>query len=316
MMLQFNGIYQNLYIDLQGGSYMTNKLNGVFAPITTPFEHDGSVAYEALKVNMNKYAKSGINGYLALGSNGENKSLTNNEKEDVLKIIIDNKGPGQIVMAGCIFESTMEAIKFAKKSEQLGADFITILPPSYFKNQMSDLVLIKFFTDIASSVKTPCLIYNAPQFSGGLVISVDVIKEVSKHPNIVGMKDSSSGNIDKYLMAVDKSFNVLAGSVNFFFNSLLMGATGGVISLANVFPDLTVELYKHEVNFDIKKGIELNKKMLRLNKTISGKSGVAGVKAAMDIAGFYGGNPRLPLLPVKDADLEILKILIKKEGLL
>lgn len=295
---------------------MNNKLKGVFAPITTPFEHDGTVAYEALKDNMKMYSTSGINGYLALGSNGENKSLTNSEKEKVLQIIIDNKGPCQIVMAGCIFESTIEAIRFAKKSEELGADFITILPPSYFKSQMSDAVLIRFFTDIASSVSTPCLIYNAPQFSGGLIISVDVIKEVSKHPNIVGMKDSSSGNIDKYLMAVDKSFDVMAGSVNFFFNALLMGATGGVISLANVFPSLTVELYNYGANLEMKKGIELNKKMLKLNKSISGKSGVAGVKAAMDLVGLYGGDPRLPLLPVKEEDLEILKNFIRKEKLI
>ena len=295
---------------------MNNKLKGVFAPIVTPFDKDGKVAYEALENNMKKYAVSGINGYLALGSNGENKSLSNTEKEKVLKIIIDNKGSDQIVMAGCIFESTMEAIEFAQKSEKLGADFITILPPSYFKSQMSDAVLIKYFTDIASSVSTPCLIYNAPQFSGGTIVSVDVIKAVSKHPNIVGMKDSSLGNIDKYLMAVDKPFNVLAGSVNFFFNALLMGATGGVISLANVFPSLTVELYNYEVNLDMVKGIELNKRVLKMNKSISGKGGVAGVKAAMNIVGFYGGYPRLPLLPVKDTDLDILKKFIEKEGLI
>lgn len=295
---------------------MNNKLKGVFAPITTPFEKDGKVAYEALKANMKKYAASGIHGYLALGSNGENKSLTMSEKEAVLKIIIDNKAPDQIVMSGCIFESTMEAIEFAKKSEELGSDFITVLPPSYFKSQMSDEVLIKFFTDIASSVSTPCLIYNAPQFAGGVNVSVDVIKEVSKHPNIVGMKDSSTGNIDKYLMAVDESFTVMAGSINFFFNSLLMGATGGVLSLANIFPDLAVELYNYEVNLNMEKGIELNKKVLRLNKAISGKNGVAGVKAAMDMAGLYGGNPRLPLLPLKEKDLDILRELITKDGLI
>lgn len=295
---------------------MNNKLKGVFAPITTPFEKDETVAYEALKVNMKKYAASGIHGYLALGSNGENKSLTNNEKEEVLKIIIGNKGPSQIVLAGCIFESTMEAINFAKKCEELGADFIAILPPSYFKSHMSDAVLIKYFTDIASSVATPCLIYNAPQFSGGLLVSVNVIKEVSKHPNIVGMKDSSSGNVDKYLMAVDKSFDVMAGSVNIFFNAVLMGATGGVLSLANVFPDLTVELYNHLVNLEMEEAIDLNKKMLALNKSISGKHGVAGVKAAMDLAGLNGGNPRLPLLPVKEEDVCILKKFIEKEGLI
>ena len=295
---------------------MNNKLKGVFIPITTPFEQNGEVAYEALKANMKKYAASGINGYLVMGSNGENKSLTLSEKEAIVKIIIDNKGPEQVVMVGCIFESTMESIEFAKKSEELGADFITILPPSYFKSQMTDEVLIKFFTDIASSVSIPCLIYNAPQYAGGVSVSVNVIKEVSKHPNIVGMKDSSTGNIEKYLMAVDDSFIVMAGSINFFFNSLMMGAIGGVLSLADSFPDLAIELYNCEVNLDMEKGIELNKKVLRLNKAISGKNGVAGVKAAMDLAGYYGGNPRLPLLPIKEEDLETLKKVLIEEGII
>ena len=295
---------------------MNNKLRGVFAPITTPFDGNGQVVYEALVSNMKKYAASPINGYLALGSNGENKSLTNSEKEKVLKIIINNKNLNQIVMTGCIFESTVETIEFAKKAEEIGADYITLLPPSYFKKQMTDAVLAKYFSDVANSVSIPCLVYNAPQFSGGVVLSADLIKEVSKHPNIVGMKDSSTGNIENYLMAVDDSFAVMAGSANFFFNALLMGATGGVISLANAFPNITVELYESTVNLDMKKCIELNKKILRINKAVSGKDGVASVKAAMDLAGFYGGDPRLPLLPIKVEDVATMKKLLEKEMLL
>ncbi|MDK2798849.1 MAG: 4-hydroxy-2-oxoglutarate aldolase [Clostridiales bacterium] len=295
---------------------MKERLRGVFAPITTPFEADGKVAYDALKSNMEKYAASPIHGYLALGSNGENKSLTNEEKEKVLKIIVDYKAPQQIVMAGCIFESTIETIDFAKRAEQMGADFITMLPPSYFKKQMTDAVLIKYFTDIADAVSIPCLVYNAPQFSGGITLSPALIKEVSKHPNIVGMKDSSTGNIDKYLMAAEESFAVMAGSANFFFNALLMGATGGVISLANAFPDITVALYKATYQLDIQKAIALNKKILRANKAVSGKGGVAAVKAAMDLAGFYGGDPRLPLLPMDKEDIEEMKKTLIKEGIL
>jgi 4-hydroxy-2-oxoglutarate aldolase len=295
---------------------MKEKLRGVFAPITTPFKSDGKVDYDGLKMNMEKYASSPIHGYLALGSNGENKSLTNKEKEEVLKLIIDNKATHQIVMAGCIFESTLETIEFALKAQEMGADFITLLPPSYFKKQMTDAVLIKYFTDVASAVSTPCLVYCAPQFSGGLTISVDVIKEISKHPNIVGMKDSSVGNIENYLMAADEDFAVMAGSANFFFNAVLMGASGGVISLANAFPDITVELYECAVKVDMEKGIDLNKKILRVNKAVSGKGGVAAVKAAMDLAGFVGGAPRLPLLPIKQEDIETMKKTLEKEGLL
>ena len=172
---------------------MDKKLMGVFAPITTPFDGKGEVSYKNLKENMEFYSKSKLKGYLALGSNGENKSLNNNEKEQVLKTIIENKGSEQTVMAGCIFESTKETIEFAKIAESLGADFITLLPPSYFKKEMTDSVLLKYFSDVASSVKIPCLVYNAPQFCGGITLSVNLIKRFRKHPNIVGMKDSSTG---------------------------------------------------------------------------------------------------------------------------
>lgn len=295
---------------------MKEKLRGVFAPITTPFREDGKVDYEGLKKNMQKYAVSRMQGYLVLGSNGENKSLSNEEKLQVLKVTMENKAPKQMVMAGCIFESTIETIEYARKFEELGVDFITLLPPSYFAKMMTDAVLIKYFTDVASAVNTPCLVYCAPQFSAGVVISLNVIKEISKHPNIVGMKDSSTGNIDNYLMAVDDEFAVMAGSANFFFNSVLMGSTGGVISLANAFPEIAVQHYEYAFKNDLDKGIELNKKILRLNKAVSGKGGVAGVKAAMDLAGFVGGAPRLPLLPMKQEDIEGLRKILENEGML
>lgn len=295
---------------------MKDMLRGVFAPITTPFDAQGEVNYEALVSNMKKYANSPIHGYLALGSNGENKSLTNSEKEKVLKIIIENKAENQKVMVGSIFESTKETIEFAKRAEELGADFITILPPSYFKSKMTDKALIKYFTDVASSLSTPVLIYNAPGFSGGTTLSANLIKEVSKHPNIVGVKDSSVGNVDNYLLATDESFAVMSGSINSFFNAVLMGATGGIISLANAFPEITVRLYDYAVNGNVKDGIEFNKKLLRINKAISGKGGVAAVKAAMDFAGFYGGEPRLPLLPMEKEEVKAIKELLVKERLL
>lgn len=286
---------------------MKEKLKGVFAPITTPFTNKGEVDYNSLKKNMEKYAKSPIHGYLALGSNGENKSLTSDEKLEVLKVIIGNKSQKQIVMTGCIFESTFETIEYAKKFEKLGTDFITLLPPSYFAKMMTEAVLIKYFTDVASAVNTPCLVYCAPQFSSGIVLSVNVVKEISKHKNIVGMKDSSTGNIDNYLMAAGNDFSVMAGSANFFYYSLIMGATGGVISLANAFPDITVKLYESALKGTSEEGVELNKKILRLNKFVSGSGGVASVKAAMDLAGFVGGAPRLPLLPMKQEDIDKLK---------
>lgn len=289
---------------------------GVFAPITTPFDSRGEVAYDKLKDNMEFYAGSPLKGYLALGSNGENKSLTNSEKEQVLKTIINNKGKEQVVMAGCIFESTRETIEFAKIAQGLGADFITLLPPSYFKKEMTDPVLLKYFTDVAGSLTTPCLVYNAPQFCGGTTLSVSLVRDIAKHPNIVGVKDSSTGNIESFLLAVRDVFNVMPGSANFFMNGLIMGAPGGVISLANVFPDITCELYNLTISKKYDEAFKLNERIIQMNKTVSGSGGVAAVKYAMDLAGLYGGDPRLPLLPLKEELRTKIQDYLKKEELI
>jgi len=290
---------------------------GVFAPITTPFDEKGEVAYDKLQDNMKFYAKSRLKGFLALGSNGENKSLTNKEKEKVLETIIKNKGSNQVVMAGCIFESTKETIEFSKIAEGLGADFITLLPPSYFKKEMTDAVLLRYFSDVANSVNKPCLVYNAPQFCGGTVMSVGLIKDLAKHPNIVGVKDSSNAaNIEGYLFAVRDSFNVMPGSANFFVNGLIMGAPGGVISLANVFPEITCKLYDLTVSKQYEEAFKLNERVIQLNKSVSGTGGVAAVKYAMDLAGLFGGLPRLPLLPLGDDVKKKIEDYLKKEGLI
>ena len=292
-----------------------NKLcTGVFSPITTTFNDDGSLNLEALKENVKKYAATPLAGYLALGSNGENKSLTWDEKIEVAKVIIENKAPEQIVMAGSIFESTAETIAFAKEMEKLGADYITLLAPCYFKSMMKDETLIKYFTDVASAVDTPCMLYNAPQFCGGITLSVNVINACAKHPNIVGIKDSSSGNIEKIALSAPKDFQVLSGSINTFLSCLLNGGIGGIISLANSTPELVCEMYDSFVAGDWKKAAKLNSALIKANLAISGKYGVAGVKYAMDQNGYFGGAPRLPLLPITeegkaavDASLEAMR---------
>ena len=279
---------------------MMPKLGGVIAPITTPFLNDGSIALDKLEDNVRIYAESGIHGYLALGSNGENKSLTYEEKLEVVRCIEKNKSADQFVMVGSIFESTKETICFAKQAQELGADYISLLPPSYFKSQMKDAELIGYFTDVANAVSIPCTLYNAPQYAGGLALGLGVITECAKHSNVVGIKDSSGGGIEKILAAVPEDFRVLSGSANTFVNALINGAVGGVVSLANSLPETVLDVYNAFLREDYPTLRALNKAMIRLNAGVAGNYGVAGVKYAMDRNGFYGGIPRLPLLPLTE----------------
>jgi len=297
---------------------MDKKLMGVFAPISTPFTTEGKVDYEGLAANVKRYAAAGLKGYLALGSNGENKSLSNEEKLRVLETIVQNKGADQTVMAGCIFESTIETIEMGREMCKLGADFLTLLPPCYFKKQMTDDVLLRYFSDVADAVSVPCLVYNAPQYAGGVGLSPKLIRRCADHPNIVGVKDSSTGNMESILFAVkDKpNFTVMAGSVNNFFTAMTMGGAGGVLSLSNSFPEITVELYDLLAAKKWPEAIALNTRLLEINRVIGGAGGVPAVKAAMDMNGLVGGEPRLPLLPLTEAQKEDLKAKIVGFGLL
>jgi 4-hydroxy-2-oxoglutarate aldolase len=183
---------------------MKKRLSGIFAPITTPFQNE-EVSIEQLKENIHKYSKTCLSGFLVLGSNGENKSLTENEKLNILQAVLEEKGDHQLVMAGTGFESTSQTIAFSQKAAELGADFVSLLTPSYFKKRLTDEVMIKYYSDVAEAITIPVLVYNAPGFTG-MTITPKTIETISSHPNIVGMKDTSSGNIGRYLEICGEMF--------------------------------------------------------------------------------------------------------------
>ncbi|MDR2073278.1 MAG: dihydrodipicolinate synthase family protein [Spirochaetaceae bacterium] len=288
------------------------KLSGMFAPITSPFDKDGNVDLDHLGANVDRYRETGLSGFLVLGSNGEHRSLNVKEKMRVLDCVIARKAPGQAVMAGSIFESTGETIEFARRAVEAGADFITLLPPSYFKTAMSDAVLLKYFSDTADAAGKPCLIYRAPQFSGGVDLSLNLIKELAGHPNIAGIKDSAPSGIEKILFSAGEDFAVLSGSANTFFQAMLCGASGGVLSIADYLPGHAVRLFRLLEGGALEEAAALNRGILESNTAVSGAYGVGGVKAAMDMTGYYGGVPRLPLLPVDPGGRERIGQAVEK----
>ena len=293
---------------------MTKALSGIFAPITTPFA-DEDVAIDQLRENMKKYATSSLSGIFALGSNGESKSLTEDEKIETLQVILEEKGENQLVMAGTGYESTRETIRFSKKVADTGADFVSVVTPSYFKKRLTDDAMIRYYTDIADAVPIPVLVYNAPGFTG-MTLTPKVIGKLAGHPNIAGMKDSSTGNMNNYIIAAGgASFCVLAGTISTLFSALPISATGGVVSLADAFPEPPCDLYNKFISGDIDGARELHFKLYALNRAVSGSFGVAGVKYAMELGGFHGGAPRLPLLPLKEEDKQAIRDAVEKAGL-
>jgi 4-hydroxy-2-oxoglutarate aldolase len=292
---------------------MKKRVSGIFAPISTPFV-DEEASIEQMRDNVRKYSKTPLSGFLVLGSNGENKSLTEDEKLKILEAVVQEKADDQIVMAGTGYESTRQTIQFSKKAEEVGADIVSLVSPGYFKKSLTDEVMIGYYTDVAEAMNIPVFAYNAPGFTG-MTLSAKVIETIALHPNIGGMKDTSPAGIAQYLEVCGDNFDVLAGTVNTLFIGLSLGASGGVVSLANAFPEPCCALYEKFKSGDVEGAHKLHSMLFRLNQAVSGKSGVAGVKYAMEVAGYSGGPPRLPLLPLKDADKERIKGAIAEAGL-
>jgi len=294
---------------------MKEKLSGVFVPTITPFEDD-QVQYGQLEENLKKINSTPITGHLALGSNGEYKSLTRDEQLKVLEVFIKNKGD-KIVMAGTGCESTRETVQLSKQCQEIGADFVSVLTPSYFKKVINDDVLVSYYTEIADNVDIPVLIYNAPGFTGGGNISPKAVRKLAEHPNIVGMKDSSPAGLMGYLNATRdlEGFYVLAGSINFFLTGLIFGAVGGIISLANAIPEVCCRLYQLYTDGKMEEAIKLHMDLFQINGKVSGANAVAGVKSAAALCGYHAGDPRRPLIPLTSEQKEQMSQFFKEKGL-
>jgi 4-hydroxy-2-oxoglutarate aldolase len=291
-----------------------NNLSGVFAPVVTPFNSD-ELALDDLRFNLQKLNETDLTGYLALGSNGEFRSLTDIEQVQVLEVFAEEKGD-KVVMVGTGCESTRQTIEKSKLVSEMGFDYVSVLTPCYFAKQIDGNVLKNHFERIADSIDIPVLLYNAPGFTGGMRIPTKTVVELSRHPNIAGMKDSSPEGPAKLLGCLDpdEDFHVLAGSANFFYPCLHLGIPGGVVSLANALPDPCCDLYRLFKQGKYDEARILHFKLSRLNQAVSGVWGVAGVKIAMDMMGFKGGRPRHPLRAVTEEAAEEIKQQIMKEG--
>lgn len=293
---------------------VAHKLSGVFTPVVTPFKND-ELQLDDLRYNLRKLNESNLTGYLALGSNGEFRSLTDHEQLLVLEVFAEEKG-GKVVMAGTACESTKQTIEKSKIAGDMGFDFVSILTPSYFAQRMDGPTIKGYYERIADSLTVPVLLYNAPGFTGGVQIPPKIVRELSEHHNIVGMKDSSPTGPARFLSCLDPEaeFHVLAGSANFFYPSLHLGASGGIVALANVLPEPCCEVYRLFTEGRYVEARDLHFRLARLNEAISGTYGVAGVKAAMECTGFKGGETRHPLTSVPAEERDAIRKYILDEG--
>ncbi|MFT3983628.1 MAG: dihydrodipicolinate synthase family protein [Lachnospiraceae bacterium] len=281
---------------------MHNKLSGIIIPAITPFDRDGSLDFEMMKGNYDKWNQTDVRGYMCLGSNGEFKSLNDEESYQVIAHAAEYHGKDKTLIAGVGRESLHHTLEFIERinREKLKLDYLSVLTPSYFAKRMTDEALVNYYVKIADYSNYPILLYCAPSFANSVCLSVDAVRELAGHPNIHGIKDTSGHMMDEYMFAFKgrTDFEVLAGSINTILNCMEQGGKGGVISVANYFPEYCTKfmgLFRKGKRTEAKSYLE---KLKGAAQKTGARQSVASIKCCMNLMGYQGGYPREPMLPV------------------
>jgi 4-hydroxy-2-oxoglutarate aldolase len=275
------------------------KLHGIFPPLTTPFAQDGTVSLSKLRENIARYNETRLAGYAINGSTSESVLLTWEEVYRIWETARDAAAPGKILIAGTGAESTAETIEHTNRAAALGYGAALVRTPSFYKPAMSEGALAEHYLRVADAARIPILVYSVPVFTH-VTVEAPLVARVSKHANIIGMKDSS-GNVDgvaSIIAAAPKEFQTLVGSGSTLYESLEKGAVGAILAVACAFPELCVEIYEASRAGDKAKAHSLAQKLVAPAKMFGPQYGIAGLKYALDRLGYSGGSPRAPLLPV------------------
>ena len=271
------------------------NLSGVLPPMTTPFQQ-GEVALDKLKENFHKWNQTGLTGFLVLGSNGEAVYLNEKEKMKVMEVSRESIPASKVMMVGTGLEATQETIQFTNQAAKMGADCALVVTPSYFKGSMKPQILHDHFVAVAESSQIGILLYNVTQFTG-INMEPELVAKLSEHPNILGIKDSTGniGQLSEIIHLSRKGFAVFVGSAPVFYPALCVGATGGILAVANATPEPCVQIFDlfKEKKFD--QARELQYRLTPFAKGVTTKYGIGGLKMGMDLAGYFGGDPRPPL---------------------
>lgn len=284
------------------------KLQGIFPPITTPFDHAGNIYAAKLQHNIEKWNRTTLAGYVVTGSTGESVLLTVEEKIELWEMVARHAAPEKLLIAGTGVESVRETVCLTNRAAELGYKAALVKTPHYYKNLLNRAdAQTLYYRAVADQARIPVIVYNFPQATS-LDIPAAAVVELSHHPNIIGIKESS-GNMEKVMQMMRESrpgFQVTVGSAPTLWPSLLMGATGAILAFANAAPYATIAIWEAYRTREEEAGRDWQNRIARAAALVTTKYGIPGLKHAMDLNGYYGGPPRLPLsVPTPEAKREI-----------
>jgi 4-hydroxy-2-oxoglutarate aldolase len=295
---------------------VTQPLEGIFVALTTPFYGD-RVAPDRIAANVGRLNATGVAGYLVLGSTGESVSLTDAESLALVEAVVDAAGPGKRVLVGTAREWTKGTIDFTASLPARGIDAVLVRPPSYFKSKMTREALRAHYLAVAEASRYPVLVYNMPA-NTGISLEPRLVVELASHPNVAGLKESSGSIafLEEVRREVSESFLYFVGSGHVVYPGLEMGASGAILAVANAAPEVPAEIFRLFKAGRKDEARRLQLDLVPLNRALMETYGIAGLKYAQDLRGFYGGPTRLPLLPVADAAKAEIAGLLRALGLL
>lgn len=289
---------------------MTDKLQGIVIALTTPFRNE-ELALDKLKENIQAYNSTGVSGYLALGTTGECVSLSDDESLAVVEVVAKALKPPKKLIIGATRESTIWTLRFIKELAKFDLEAVLIRPPSYFRSKMTSEALADYFLKIADQSHLPLIIYNIPQ-NTGLSLDPSLMVRLAEHPNILGLKESSGSlpMLGEIIGLVPESFHYFLGSAHVLLPGVVMGACGAILAVANAVPELSVEVFNLVISGHLEEARRQQLRLIQINKILTEKHGIAGLKFAQDLRGLGGGLPRSPLLPLNsEAKREISQLL-------
>jgi len=274
------------------------NLRTIFPPMPTPFR-DGEVDVEAIRGNVRRWIAAGLGGVVALGTNGEAPLLDEDESQRVVETARQEVPRDRVLIAGAGHESTRATIAAARRLARAGADAVLVKTPYTYRAHVPPAGLIAHYRAVADASPVPVLLYNFPA-STGVNLSPDTVGVLAAHPNIAGMKETSTDGAQfaDLSAAVPDEFTVLCGSAPGVYAALCAGAKGAIIAVACVLPALALELLGHVRAGRFDDALALQHRITPLGRAVTAGFGIPGLKAALDLAGFTGGEPRPPLAPV------------------
>ena len=296
------------------------KFEGTYVAMVTPFHENGDIDEEGFRQNINYLIDKGVNGLVGAGTTGESATISHDEHQKIIEILIDEVDGRVETIAGTGSNATSEALSLTKFAYDAGADASLLITPYYNKPQQH--ALVNHYKTIAEVVDIPLIAYNVPSRTG-INMDVETIVELAKIDGIDAVKEAS-GSVDKVsdiYNALSKEnleddFNILSGEDSLTLPIMAVGGTGVISASANIDAKRMVLMVDSILNDDYTRALELHYEMLELIRALFIESNPVPVKTAMSLMGLPSGPLRQPLDVMKEDNLEILKKALKNSNLI